>query len=89
MGPFAGIVGPIAGLIGSGCGMYVCDVVLKGMTPANLTKAGEAAFTLGGALIGCVVGSATGDYLENLVVETQKFANMVVNGGRQDHKHEH
>lgn len=80
MGPFAGIAGAIAGLIGSGCGMYTVDVIMKQMTPANLTKAGEVAFKLGGALIGCVVGSATGDYLENLVVETQKFADQLVNG---------
>ena len=80
MGQFAGIGGAIAGLIGSGCGMYTVDVIMKQMTPANLTKAGEVAFKLGGALIGCVVGSATGDYLENLVVETQKFADQLVNG---------
>ena len=80
MGPFAGIGGAIAGLIVSGCGMYTVDVIMKQMTPANLTKAGEVAFKLGGALIGCVVGSATGDYLENLVIETQKFADRLVNG---------
>lgn len=88
MNVFAGLAGPIAGLIGSGCGMYVCDVVLKGMTPANMTKAGAAAFKLGGALIGCVVGSATGDYLENLVVETQKFAATMF-GGNNHHKSSH
>lgn len=79
MNVFLNLMGPVAGLIGSGCGMYVTDTILKGMTPANLTKGAEAAWKVGGALIGCVVGAATGDYLENLVVETSKFANQIVN----------
>lgn len=83
MNCFAGIVGPIAGLIGSGCGMYVCDTVLKQMSPANLSKAGAVAYKFGGALIGCVVGSAAGDYLENLVSETCKLAEEITGQNRK------
>lgn len=72
-----GLVGPIAGLAGSLCGTYVADTLLKAATPENLTKAGKVAWTVGGALIGCVVGSAAGDYVEKTVDDVQKAIGMI------------
>lgn len=73
----ASLVGPVAGLAGSLCGTYVVETLLKATTPENLTKAGKVAWTVGGALIGCVVGTAAGDYVEKTIDDVQKAVGML------------
>lgn len=57
------ILKPIGGIVGSLCATQVVETVVSTFKPDELTKVGKAAWAIGGALIGGVVGSAAGDYL--------------------------
>lgn len=57
-------VGAVVGMV---TGTQTAQVIVKSLTPENLTAFEKVSMGIGGAIIGGVVGSACGDYIEDFI----------------------
>lgn len=67
----------VGGVIGTIAGGQTVNVALKALTPENLSIANKVAVGIGGALMGGIVGSACGKYVEDFVDDIEGFVKGV------------